>query len=257
MNESVARILPGPDLPPDPDLPVALPAAVPDPQGEGRSATVLHLRRAVEQAGAAPSIHVGTPVPVAPGLAELLPDGALRRGAVVQVGGSPALALALAAGPVRAGAWAACVGLPALGWSAAAASGWDLSRVVAVEPPVRRWSAVMASLVDAVDLVLVGPDPAPTASEARRLQARARERGAVLLLVGPAAGGGGEGRGGRVRGGWTGRADVRLEVVGSEWSGIGQGWGHLSAGRLTVECSGRRGAARPRRVQVDLPGGPP
>jgi hypothetical protein len=51
--------------------------------------------------------------------------------------------------------------------------------------------------------------------------------------------------------------DVRLEVVGSEWSGIGQGWGHLSAGRLTVECSGRRGAARPRRVQVDLPGGPP
>lgn len=246
MNESVARILPDPD--PDPDLP----AAVPDLEGAGRSATVLHLRRAVEQAGAAPSVHVGTPVPVAPGLAELLPDGALRRGSVVQVGGSPALALALAAAPVRAGAWAACVGLPTLGWSAAATSGWDLSRVVAVEPPVRRWSAVMASLVDAVDLVLVGPDPAPTATEARRLQARARERGAVLLLVGPAAG-----QGGGVRGGWSGLADVRLEVVGSEWSGIGRGWGHLSAGRLTVECSGRRGAARPRRVQVDLPGGSP
>ena len=241
MNESVARILPAD---PEPLVPVAPPA-----DGSDRSATVLHLRRAVEQAGAAPSVHVGTPVPVAPGLAELLPDGALRRGTVVQVGGSPALALALAAAPVRAGAWAACVGLPTLGWSAAATSGWDLSRVVAVEPPVRRWSAVMASLVDAVDLVLVGPDPAPTATEARRLQARARERGAVLFLVGPASG---TVRGG-VRGGWSGLADVRLEVVGSEWSGIGQGWGHLSAGRLTVECSGRRGAARPRQVQVDLP----
>ena len=227
MNESVARILPDP--------------VGPDLQDEGRSATVLHLRREVERAGAAPSVHVGTPVPVAPGLAELLPDGALRRGAVVQVGGSPALALALAAAPVRAGAWAACVGLPTLGWAAAATSGWDLSRVLAVEPPVRRWSAVMASLVDAVDLVLVGPDPAPTSTEARRLQARARERGAVLLLVGA------------TRGGWAGLADVRLDVVASEWSGIGQGWGHLSAGRLTVECSGRRGAARPRRVQVDLP----
>ncbi|MFM7062711.1 MAG: hypothetical protein ACKO04_04345 [Actinomycetes bacterium] len=235
MNESVARILP----------------TLPDAPDEQRSATVLHLRRQVERAGAAPSVHVGTPVPVLPGLADLLPDGALRRGTVVQVVGSPALALALAAAPVRAGAWAACVGLPTLGWAAAAASGWDLSRVVVVEPPVRRWSAVMASLVDAVNLVLVGPDPAPTSTEARRLQARARERGAVLFLVGPSTGRGGRGSG--VRGGWSGLADVQLEVVGSDWSGIGQGWGHLSAPRLTVECSGRRGAARPRRLQVDLP----
>jgi hypothetical protein len=236
MNESVARVLPALD-------PVAPDPVAPDLDVVGnddRAATVLQLRRAVERAGVAPSIHVGTPLPVAPGLEALLPDGSLRRGTVMEVVGSPALALALAAAPVRAGAWAACVGLPTLGWSAAVGYGWDLSRVVAVAPPVRRWSAVMAVLVDSVDLVLLGPDPAPTATEARRLQARARERGAVLLLVGGA------------RAGWSNLADVRLEVAETTWSGIGQGWGHLAGGRLSVECTGRRGAARPRRVEVEL-----
>lgn len=207
-----------------------------------RSATVRQLRREVERAGAAAPATGPALLPVTPGLEVLLPDGALRRGSLLEVVGPPGLALALAAGPVRSGAWAACVGLPHLGWPAAAAAGVDLSRTVVVEAPVRRWSAVMATLVESVDVVLCGTEPSPDATSVRRLLARARERGAVVLLVGAA------------RGGWVGRADVRLQVVGTEWEGLGQGWGHLRGARTTVECTGRRGAARVRRVEVVLPG---
>jgi len=234
MHESAARILPV--EPVEPFAPVT-----PDRPASDRAATVLQLRRAVAQAGVESSPHVGAPLPVAPGLEQLLPDGALRRGTVVEVAGSPALAIALAAASIQAGAWAACVGLPTLGWSAASVAGWNLSRVVAVTPSVRRWSGVMAALVDAMDLLLIGPDPAPSAAEARRLHARARERGAVLLLVGGA------------RSGWEDRADVRLRAVSTAWSGVGQGWGHLESVRMVVECSGRRAASRSRRIEVDLP----
>lgn len=191
-------------------------------------------------------------LPLLPELEDLLPGKGLRRGSTVQIGGpvgATALALAMAAGPTRAGSWAACVGLPELGWAAAAELGVELDRVAVVRTPDASWATVTAALVDAFDVVLCGLDHTPSAVEARRLTARARERGSVLILVGGRTAGAGP-----TRRAWPGAADVELAVVHSEWSGIGQGWGRLVQRRITLEVGGRRGLSRPRRVELLLPG---
>lgn len=191
-------------------------------------------------------------LPVLPGLEGLLPGRGLQRGSTVQVGGhvgATALALAMAAGPTRAGSWVACVGLAELGWAAAAEAGVDLERVAVVRTPDASWGTVTAALVDAFDVVLCGLGHSPSVTDARRLTARARERGSVLILVGGRTAGAGP-----TRRPWPEAADVDLSVISSEWSGIGRGWGRLGQRRVTLEVGGRRGSSRSRRVELLLPG---
>jgi len=195
-------------------------------------------------------------VPVLPALRGLMPDGGLPRGAMVGVAGPDAgatsMAFALAAAPSAAGSWVAVVGRPDLGLSAAAEIGVDLDRLALVaEPPPEGWAAVVAALIGAVDIVVVAPRHQVRMAEARRLAARARERGTVLIQVGT---GGPGGRGGATRAGGSGlELDLRLTVVDAVWQGVGVGHGHLQARRLTVEAGGRRQAARPRRAELWVP----
>ena len=181
---------------------------------------------------------------VLPALRPLLPDEGLRRGTTVAVGGPGAttsLGLALAAGASQAGSWVAGVGLTSLGLVAAAELGLVLERLALVAaPPPTAWATVVAALVDAFDVVLLGPVTAGRAGDARRLAARARERGAVLVGLGPL-------------GALT--ADVRLGVTTVSWEGTGQGHGHLRARRVEVEASGRGRASRVRRATLWLPDG--
>jgi hypothetical protein len=180
---------------------------------------------------------------VTPALGPLLPEGGLRRGAVVAVDGTAAtsLALALAAGPSAAGSWVVAVGFPALGVLAAAELGVCLGRFALVAPPPAAvWGQVVASVVDAVDVTLVRPPARVRAGDARRLVARARERGSVVVLAGG--------------GTWPEAPDVRLTVTASAWEGLGDGHGHLTARKVEVRTDGRRGAARPGRHELWLPG---
>lgn len=191
-------------------------------------------------------------LPVLAPLEQLLPSRGLRRGTLVQVDGltgATSLALAVVAGPTRAGSWVACVGTDDMGWAAAAETGLVMERLVVVRTPPESWATVTAALVDAFDVVVCGLERVPSAVEARRLQARARERGAVLVVVGGRRGGVGP-----VRRAWPGAADLGLRVVDAEWQGLGQGAGHLQSRRVTVEVSGRRDAGRSRRVDLLLPG---
>ncbi|MCU1453956.1 MAG: hypothetical protein JWN46_2102 [Acidimicrobiales bacterium] len=183
------------------------------------------------------------PAPAA--LAPLLPDGGLRRGSTVATGGSGAtlLALALAGAPTASGSWVAVVGMPALGLLAGSELGLVLERVVLVdEPDPQAWPTVVAALLDAFEVVVVRPTRRIGPSEQRRLLARARDRGAVLVRAGgrPDA--------------WAEAPDLRVAVVASAWLGLGPGHGHLQARRATVEVTGRRAAARPRRADLWLPG---
>jgi len=176
-------------------------------------------------------------LPVLEPLRTLLPEG-LRRGSIVGVEASTSLALALVAGPSAAGSWLAVAGMSSLGLAAAAELGVDLERLVVVaDPPAARWPAVVATLVDAFDVVLVRSGHHLRAGDARRLTARLRERGAVLVVAGE----------------WPDVPDVSLSVVRATWHGIGDGHGHLRAREVVVEASGRRGAARPRRAPLWLP----
>jgi hypothetical protein len=177
-------------------------------------------------------------LPVLPALQPLLPHSGLRRGATVAVTRSAALALALVAGASAAGSWVAAVGLPDLGIVAAAETGIVLERLALVPAPgARAWPTVVAALLDAVDVVLVRSPPGLPDAQARRLIARARERGTVLVPLGP----------------WPQPADLRLAVTASTWHGIGQGHGHLNSRLAEVVATGRGAATRERRTLLWLP----
>lgn len=176
-------------------------------------------------------------LPVRRPLDDLFPGGGLARGSVVAVDGSVWLALAVAAGASAAGSWCAVVGLPRLGAAAAAEVGLDLTRLVLVPSPGGQWATAVAALLDGVDVVLVRPPRDVKTGEARRLAARARERGGVLLTLGP----------------WPEPADLRLRVDGSEWLGLHAGYGRIAARRCRVAAAGRGAAARERRVVTTLP----
>jgi hypothetical protein len=179
----------------------------------------------------APVTLAGTKVlPVVDQLESLFPGGGLQRGTTVSVAGSLSLALTVLAGPSQAGAWCAAVGVRSLGVVAAAEAGIALDRFPMVADPGDDWPTITAALLDAFDVVLLQARRAN-----RRLEARARERGAVLVVAGD----------------WPG-ADVRLSVASSTWEGLGDGHGLLRRHRMTVVGSGRRAAARERRVEIEL-----
>ena len=113
-------------------------------------------------------------LPVAPPLAGLFPDGGLRRGTTIvvggratgggaglQPGGSVSVALALVAAASAAGSWCALVGLDGLGAVAAHDIGIDLDRLAVVPRPQAAWAEVTAAVIDGVDLVVLFPPSLP------------------------------------------------------------------------------------------------
>ena len=180
-------------------------------------------------------------LPVLGPLASLFPGGALQRGAVVGVrgSGSTALALAVAAGPSQSGAWTAVVGEPDLGLAAVGEFGVALERLLLIRPEPDAWSSALAALVGAVDVVVVAPRHRVREADARRMAARLRERGSVLIQVGDR---------------WPVGADIQLDVVAGEWDGLGDGYGMLGSRRVRIHGAGRGSASRPRSLEVLMPG---
>jgi hypothetical protein len=133
----------------------------------------------------------------------------------------------------------AAIGLRGLGLAAAGELGVVLSQLLLVDvPPGPQWATAVAAALDGVDAVLLEAPPRCREADARRLQARLRDRGAVVVLVGAA-----------------GPFQPDLVVAGSApvWHGLGCGWGHLRARCLPVEVSGRRAASRSRTARLWLP----
>ncbi len=193
-------------------------------------------------------------LPVEDVLAPLLPEGGLRRGSVLAVDGATAatsVALALVGAASRRGSWVAALGMPRLGIVAAAQLGVDLERFVLVplgggqsggaQSGGAQWPVVAAALLEGVEVLLLRLPGRVRAVDACRLVARARERGAVLVVVGD-------------RPAWPEASDLTLTVEAARWEGLGCGHGYLQARLVDVTAVGRRGAARPRRARLWLPG---
>lgn len=204
-------------------------------------------------------------LPVHPYLAPLLPDGGLRAGSTVVVRGSTSLLLALLAEASRDGAWTVLVGYPAAGIAAAADAGCDLERTLVVPLPAGSAvdaPAVLAALVDGMDVVVIGPEVTLLDHDRRRLAARARDRGTVLVpAVSPLSAGnspsrtvstGRTSRTQREDGVWSG-AHVVLDAVDGGWAGIDHGAGWLRRRTLRVRRTGRGSAARPLDLDVEVP----
>ena len=176
---------------------------------------------------------------VVPGpLGEILPNGGLQRGSVVRVDGAPgsgatSLLLSLLAAATAAGEWAGVVdGDGVLGGLAAAEAGVALDRLAVVRSvPAALYARVLATLLDGVTVVGATIPRGFRLGDARRLEARARERAAVLVAAGS----------------WPGEAALRLRAEHSAWSGLGRGEGLLGQRVLRVAVTGR-GAARRERV---------
>jgi hypothetical protein len=194
-------------------------------------------------------------LPVVPPLQGLFPGGGLRRGTSIVVTGEGAgerptdrvtrtsgltLCLSLLGAASSAGSWCAAVGLAGLGAVAADDLGIDLTRLVLLPSPGPKWAEATAALLGGVDVVVLCPPFPVRPAMARRLLARTRDRGAVLLVVPGHAG-------------WPECPDLRLTVGNTRWDGIGRGDGHLRRRRVTVTATGRRSAARPRREELWLP----
>ena len=194
-------------------------------------------------------------LPVDDALRGLLPGG-LPRGVTVAVSGSAArsFALALTAAASREGSWLAVVGVPGLGWRAAAELGVAVNRVVVVEvPDATRGADCVAAALDGFDVVLIGAE-APLASAAeRRLGARARERGSVLVGVHEPWVGSRWAGPQRTTGAFAGGADVRAVVEGDGWDGLGDGTGRLRARQVRVAVEGKRLPGRRHRADLWLP----
>jgi hypothetical protein len=170
------------------------------------------------------------PVPTLPGIADLVP---MHAGSTYAVD-SASLALALAAGASRAGEWVGFAGCTDFGAEAASELGIELSRTVLVPEPGEHWLEVTAALVDVLRVVVLRPPASVDERTVGILDSRLRTRSAVLV----------------VHGAWP-RADARLSVEESSWSGPVSGTGQLVERRARVVV--RRGARPPRRADLTWP----
>jgi len=182
-------------------------------------------------------------LPLAGALASLFPGGALRKGSTVAirrgqgaVNGTTTLALTLLGNLCGDDLQCAVVGVPELCLVAASQVGAELQRLVLVPAAGPKWPLVVAALLEGLDVVLLKLSGDVRPADAHRLEARAREKGPVLVVIGP---------------GWP-RADVYLEVVAARWQGLQRGYGHLERCEIEVIASGRGAGPRERRAQLQL-----
>ena len=189
-------------------------------------------------------------LPLIESLATMFPEGRLRRGITVAVRGpgSTTLGFALAANASAAGSWVAMVGVADANLATAAELGVALERVAVMHPLPAQWSATVAAVIGAFDIVVFAPCHRVSAGDARRLMARARERGSVLITLlrtGPSGPSGARS--------WPEGVDAELSISTLRWQGLGQGHGNLRARVARVDMTGRRELARPRQGEFVLP----
>ncbi|MBX3099742.1 MAG: hypothetical protein KF761_09190 [Salinibacterium sp.] len=174
-------------------------------------------------------------IPTHPAIAGLLPGGGLQQGAAYSLDRSAMLLMTLLAPPSAAGTWCGIVGLPEFGVEAAQHVGVDLDRLVLVPRPGDQWLAVTAAIADVMGVVVIRPPKRATDSSIARLAARLRQRGTTLLVLGS----------------WP-QTEAMFSLSHSEWHGIGDGHGHLTAREVTITVTSRT-ASRPRSTRLWLP----
>jgi hypothetical protein len=151
---------------------------------------------------------------------------------------APILAMLAMAGPSGAGAWSAVIGVRDFGLEAAAEYGVDLERTVLIPEPGDSWLEVAAALSDVMPVIVVQPPRPVTQHQAARIAPRLRQHDALLISVGD----------------WP-RAEARLHISRSEWTGIGRGHGRLTGHRIRVVA--RLHTGRTREADLLLPSGQP
>lgn len=198
---------------------------------------------ALDIAHAADIGHSKRLLPVADELASLLTQPGLVPGTVLAAHGLGALTLAtaLAAEVSRTGGWVTAVGLGRMGVSAVTERGASLDRWAFVDEPGSAAAEVLNALIGNVDVILLAGGVRLAAAHSRRLRARLRERGTVVIEVGAS----------NPAGAFS--PDVTMTVERAAWTGLGHGHGRLRERRAEVVAAGRGAASLPRRAVLWLP----
>ena len=143
--------------------------------------------------------------------------------------------IGILASVTAAGGHAAVIGHRRLSLLAAAEMGAQLRRVAVIPDPGPDPVEIAAVLLDGMDLVVLGLGGAVVPpSRSRAVTARARNKGAVLVVV--------DGR-------WDG-AQLRLDAQVGGYDGVGKGRGRLCGTRLSVRAQGRSFPERTTRMDV-------
>lgn len=181
-------------------------------------------------------------LPVDAAASALLPGGVLRRGMAVTIGGRArrSLALTLAAEASSAGSWVALVGVRDMGLAAVEEYGLSLTRLAVIEDPGPDWGAVVAALIGSVDVIITSTPERVSSRDGRRLAARLRERGSVVIEL-------------RSQRETVLQGDVTLHADSASWQGLHRGHGRLERRKVVVHTGGRGAAARGGRVEMWLP----
>ena len=177
-------------------------------------------------------------------LLPLFPFGGLPKGFVVgfEGAGSWSIAMSMSAAATGYHGWVGVVGIEEFGLVAAAELGVDLNRVLMVESPgSSQLAPTMAALLEAVDVLIVNPRRPIGAEPARRLKAKATEKGRLIFHLDGARQ-------------WPVAPDIVVSSIGQRWDGLDDGHGNLCRRHLDLVTQGRRSAARPRSVSVMAPG---
>lgn len=127
------------------------------------------------------------PLPVGPELSALFPTGGLERGHIYGCRGDASLSVlyALIARATQVGSWVATVNLFSLGLMSAREHGVALQRLLCVDAGTQTttWTQVVGACVDGLDVVVVHA-PQCSLHDARRIEARLKAHGSVLIIVG-------------------------------------------------------------------------
>jgi len=184
-------------------------------------------------------------------LGELL-GGGVQAGSVLccEGTGSSSLALSLATQLAGDERWTAIVGLEEISPAAAIDMGLSPLRTAYVQATTRP-ADVVAALLGLVDVVVLDARLDLRSTQIRRLQARLREKGSVLIVLQPDIF--------RSAGALTTRsslanwsADISFQTSGWQWEGIGKGHGYLQVRRARLQSSGRRQANRLQKRIYEL-----
>lgn len=154
-------------------------------------------------------------------------------GGTYSVENSTTLAMALLAGPSGSGAWCSVIGIPNFNVEAAAHLGIELERLILIPHLDGQWLTVTAAMVDVVSIILTRAPATITGSEAARLKARLRQRGAALISIGS----------------WP-QSEAVLSVSDNRWGGLGTGSGHLQTRHLRVTATSNNGRSRSTELSL-------
>lgn len=191
----------------------------------------------VESAASPPSVAAADLLAVSGPLGSALPSGGLVRGQIVGCSRGSVL-IGLLAAITGAGHSAAIIGPGRLGLLAAHEMGGRLDRIWSIDPSTSDDPFSLVSvLCDGLDLVILDVDGLHiTPSRARPVQAKLRNRGAVLLVSGR---------------GITGlRPDLDIGVRRRRYEGLGAGTGRVCGLHIEMAVSGRN--IRPYTARLSL-----